>query len=90
MIPVKADARLAAYAAARRSTPSEDDMRFSTVMAVLLAGAVLVFVMAVIRAVAVGRMEGMQAEAFKYRQKAVRAAWFGAAVLALVVLTDWL
>lgn len=64
-------------------------MRFSTVMAVLLVGAVLVLVMAVIRAVACARMDGMQAEAFRYRQKAVRAAWFGAAVLALMVLTGW-
>ena len=34
-------------------------MRFSTVMAVLLVGAVLVFVMAVFRAVVIGRMDGM-------------------------------
>ena len=71
-------------------TNQDEDMRFSTVMAVLLVGAVLVFIMAVIRAVVVGRMEGMQAEAFRYRQKAVRAAWFGAAVLLVVVLTNWL
>lgn len=49
-------------------------MRFSTVMAVLLVGAVLVFVMAVFRAVVIGRMDGMQAGACRYRQKAVRVA----------------
>lgn len=65
-------------------------MRFSTVMAVLLVGAVLVFVMAIIRAVVVGRMEGMEAEAFRYRQKAVRAAWCGAALAALMIVTGWL
>ena len=71
-------------------TNQDEDMRFSTVMAVLLVGAVLVFIMAVIRAVVVGKMQGMQAEAFRYRQKAVRAAWFGAAVLLAVLLTNWL
>ena len=35
-------------------------MRLSTVMAVLLIGALLYFVMAVIRAVVIGRMPGMQ------------------------------
>ncbi|MFT3779987.1 MAG: hypothetical protein QM772_17300 [Ottowia sp.] len=64
-------------------------MRLSTVMAVLLIGAVLYFVMAVIRAVAVGRMEGMQDEALAYRRKAVRAAVFGAVALAVMLLTDW-
>jgi hypothetical protein len=90
MTLVKARAHRAAYPVARQSIENEGEMRFSTVMAVLLFGAVLVFVMAVIRAVVVGRMEGMQAEAFRYRQKAVRAAWSGAAVLALAVVTGWL
>lgn len=65
-------------------------MRFSTVIAVLLVGAILVFVMAVIRAVVVGRMEGMEAEAFQYRQKAVRAAWCVAALVVLVLVSGWL
>ena len=49
-------------------------MRFSTVLAVLLIGALLYLVMALIRAVAIGRMEGMQDEALAYRRKAWRAA----------------
>lgn len=65
-------------------------MRFSTVIAVLLVAAVLVLVMAVIRAVVVGRMEGMQAEAFQYRQKAVRAAVCVAALVVVVLVTGWL
>lgn len=65
-------------------------MRFSTVIAVLLVAAVLVLVMAVIRAVVVGRMEGMQAEAFQYRQKAVRAAVCVAVLVGVVVVTGWL
>ena len=64
-------------------------MRLSTLMAVLLIGAVLYFIMAVIRAVAVGRMEGMQDEALAYRQKAVRAAIFGVAVLVGSLITGW-
>lgn len=64
-------------------------MRFSTVMAVLLVGALLVLVMAVIRAMVVGRMEGMETEAFQYRQKAVRAAWCVAALLIVVLVTGW-
>ncbi len=62
-------------------------MRWSNVMAVLLVGAVLYFIMAVIRAIAVGRMEGMQDEALAYRRKAVRAAVFGAVMLVVVVLS---
>ncbi|MDO5693178.1 MAG: hypothetical protein Q4G70_12015 [Pseudomonadota bacterium] len=61
----------------------------STIMAVLLIGAVLYFIMAVIRAVAIGRMEGMEDEALAYRQKAVRAAIFGVVVLTGSVLTHW-
>ena len=64
-------------------------MRLSTLMAVLLIGAVLYFIMAVIRAVAIGRMEGMQDEALAYRQKAVRAAIFGVAVLVGSLITGW-
>ena len=64
-------------------------MRLSTVMAVLFIGAVLYVIMAVIRAVAVGRMEGMQDEALAYRRKAVRAAVFAAVALAVMLLTDW-
>ena len=64
-------------------------MRLSTLMAVLLIGALLYFIMAVIRAVAVGRMEGMQDEALAYRQKAVRAAIFGVAVLVGSLITGW-
>ena len=56
-------------------------MRLSTVMTVLLIGALLYFVMAVIRAVVIGRMPGMQDEALAYRRKARRAAVFGAVVL---------
>ncbi|WOP16854.1 hypothetical protein [Ottowia sp. SB7-C50] len=62
-------------------------MRWSNVMGVLLAGAVLYFIMAVIRAIAVGRMEGMQDEALAYRRKAVRAAVFSVVMLVLVVLS---
>ena len=51
-------------------------MRFSTVMAVLLIGAVLYVVMAVIRAVA-------------NRRKAVRGAVFGAVVLLGALLANW-
>ncbi len=61
-------------------------MRFSTVLAVLLIGALLYLVMALIRAVAIGRMEGMQDEVLAYRRKAWRAAVFAAVVL----LTSWL
>ena len=64
-------------------------MRLSTLMAVLLIGAALYFIMAVIRAVAVGRMEGMQDEALAYRRKARRAAVFGAVVLLASWLTGW-
>ena len=64
-------------------------MRLSTVMAVLFIGAVLYVIMTVIRAVAVGRMEGMQDEALAYRRKAVRAAVFAAVALAVMLLTDW-
>ncbi len=64
-------------------------MRLSTLMAVLFIGALLYFIMAVIRAVAIGKMEGMQDEALAYRRKAVRAAVFGAAVLLGAVLTGW-
>ena len=90
LIAVKASVPHAPYHRVTQTIESKGDMRFSTVMAVLLVGAVLVFVMAVIRAEVVGRMEGMQAGAFRYRQKAVRAAWLGAAVLALVVVSGWL
>ncbi|HOB68145.1 hypothetical protein [Ottowia sp.] len=64
-------------------------MRWSNVMAVLLVGAVLYFIMAVIRAIAVGRMEGMQDEALAYRRKAVRAAVFGAVMLVVVLSGGW-
>ena len=64
-------------------------MRLSTMMAVLLIGAVLYVVMAVLRAVAIGKMEGMQDEALAYRRKAVRAAVFGVVVLAAAVVTRW-
>ena len=64
-------------------------MRFSTVMAVLLIGAVLYVVMAVIRAVAIGRMEDMQDEALEYLRKAVRGAVFGAVVLLGALLANW-
>lgn len=64
-------------------------MRFSAVMAVLLIGAVLYVIMAVIRAVAIGRMEGMQDEALEYRRKAVRGAVFGAVVLLGALLANW-
>jgi hypothetical protein len=63
-------------------------MRWSNVMAVLVVGAVLYFIMAVIRAVAVGRMEGMQDEALAYRRKAVRAGIFGAVVLLVAYVMD--
>ena len=46
-------------------------------------------IMAVIRAAAIGRMEGMQDEALAYRRKAVRAAVFGVVVLAAAVVTRW-
>ncbi len=62
-------------------------MRWSNVMGVLLVGAVLYFIMAVIRAIAVGRMEGMQDEALAYRRKAVRAAVFSAVMLMVMVLS---
>jgi hypothetical protein len=58
-------------------------------MAVLLIGALLYFAMAVIRAVVIGRMEGMQDEALAYRQKARRAAVFGAVVGLVAWLTHW-
>ena len=64
-------------------------MRFSTVLAVLLIGALLYLVMTLIRAVAIGRMEGMQDEALAYRRKAWRAAVFAAVVLLGAVLTGW-
>lgn len=64
-------------------------MRFSTVMAVLLIGAVLYVIMAVLRAVAIGRMEGMQDEALEYRRKAVRGAVLGAVVLLGALLANW-
>ena len=64
-------------------------MRLSTIMAVLLIGTVLYIIMAVIRAAAIGRMEGMQNEALAYRRKAVRAAVFGVVVLAAAVVTRW-
>jgi hypothetical protein len=65
-------------------------MRWSNVMAVLVVGAVLYFIMAVIRAVAVGRMEGMQDEALAYRRKAVRAAVFAVVVgVGIVVSGGW-
>ena len=64
-------------------------MRLSTIMAVLLIGTVLYIIMAVIRAAAIGRMEGMQDEALAYRRKAVRAAAFGVVVLAAAVATRW-
>ena len=65
-------------------------MRLSTVLAVLLVGAALYVLMAVIRAVVIGRMEGMQDEALAYRRKAVRGVIFGAVVLLGVILTGWL
>lgn len=64
-------------------------MRLSTIMAVLLIGTVLYIIMAVIRAVAIGRMEGMEDEALEYRHKAVRAAIFGAVLLVISFLTNW-
>ena len=65
-------------------------MRLSTVMAVLLIGAVLYVIMALIRAVAIGRMEGLQDEVLAYRRKAVRGAVFAVVVAVLAVLTRWL
>ena len=59
------------------------------VLYVLLIGTVLYIIMAVIRAAAIGRMEGMQDEALAYRRKAVRAAVFGVVVLAAAVVTRW-
>ena len=64
-------------------------MRLSTMMASLLIGAVLYVVMAVLRAVAIGKMEGMQDEALDYRRKAVRAGIFGAVVLLVAYVMDW-
>ena len=64
-------------------------MRLSTLMAVLLIGTVLYIVMAVIRAIVIGRMEGMQDEALDYRRKAVRAGSFGAVVLRVAYVMDW-
>ena len=64
-------------------------MRLSTIMAVLLIGTVLYIVMAVIRAVAIGRMEGMRDEALAYRRKALRAAVFGALLLGVSLLGGW-
>jgi hypothetical protein len=64
-------------------------MRFSTVMTVLLVGGALYFIMAVLRAVVIGRMQGLQDEALAYRRKAVRAAVFCAAVLLASWLTGW-
>ena len=64
-------------------------MRLSTIMAVLLIGTVLYIIMAVIRAAAIGRMEGMQDEALAYRRKAVRAGIFGAVVLLVAYVMDW-
>jgi len=60
-----------------------------SLLAVLLIGALLYLVMALIRAVAIGRMEGMQDEALAYRRKAWRAAVFAAVVLLGAVLTGW-
>lgn len=64
-------------------------MRLSTIMAVLLIGTLLYVVMAVIRAVAIGRMQGMQDEAQAYRRKALRAAVFGLVLLGVSLLTGW-
>ncbi|QTD46748.1 hypothetical protein [Ottowia testudinis] len=64
-------------------------MRLSTVMAVLFMGAVLYVVMAIIRYVVIGRMEGMQDEALEHRRKAVRGAVFGAAALVIAILANW-
>ncbi len=64
-------------------------MRLSTLMAVLLIGTVLYIVMAVIRAIVIGRMEGMQDEALDYRRKAVRAGIFGAVLLLVAYVMDW-
>ena len=64
-------------------------MRLSTVMAVLLIGAVLYVVMAVIRAVVIGRMEGMHDEALAYRRKAVIGAIFAAVMGLVATLGDW-
>lgn len=64
-------------------------MRLSTVMAVLFIGALLYVLMAVIRAVAIGKMEGMRDEALEYRRKAVRGAVFAGVVALGAVLTRW-
>ena len=64
-------------------------MRLSTLMAVLLIGTVLYIVMAVIRAIVIGRMEGMQDEALDYRRNAVRAGIFGAVLLLVAYVMDW-
>ena len=64
-------------------------MRLSTMMAVLLIGAVLYVVMAVLRAVAIGKMEGMQDEALEYRRKAVRGAVFAGVVALGAGRTRW-
>ncbi len=64
-------------------------MRLSTLMAVLLIGAALYVVMAIVRAIAIGRMAGMQDEAAAYRRKAVIGAVFGAVVLGVALLTGW-
>ena len=64
-------------------------MRLSTVMAVLLIGTVLSIVVAVIRAIIISKMEGMQDEALDYRRKAVRAGIFGAVVLLVAYVMDW-
>ena len=63
-------------------------MRLSNVLVVLLIGAVLYAVMAIIRAVVIGRMDGMQDEALAYRQKALRAAVVCALLLVAFVLAD--
>ena len=64
-------------------------MRLSTIMAVLLIGTLLYIVMAVIRALAIGRMQGLQDEAAAYRRKALRAALVGAMLLGVALLTGW-
>ena len=64
-------------------------MRLSTVMAVLLIGTLLYIAMALIRALAIARMQGQQDEAAAYRLKALRAAMFGALLLGVSLLTGW-
>ena len=81
--------RAAAYDARRPSNERNHAMRLSTIMAVLLIGTVLYIIMAVIRAAAIGRMEGMQDEALDYRRKAVRAGIFGAVLLLVAYVMDW-